>query len=73
VELIQKIVGMYSKELCLKNTISQEIPFINERGYLLYYSSCWLNEPYLDHLALNEIDEIFKLETGKEMTGKNVL
>ncbi|KAJ3088950.1 MutS protein msh5 [Quaeritorhiza haematococci] len=58
VDMIHEIVSMYEKELSLKREIVLGLPLQFRREPALLYLSAWLNEPYLDPLALSRLDEV---------------
>jgi len=53
---------MYTKELNLKKTIFNNLLKINDRKEGMLYTSCWINEPYINLKRLNDIEELIENE-----------
>lgn len=52
---------MYDKELRLKQKIAQNVAHADSRDMLMFYSTAWLHQPYVDSALLIEM---LLLETG---------
>ncbi|KAI8921969.1 hypothetical protein DFJ77DRAFT_505733 [Powellomyces hirtus] len=67
VTMFKKIIDMYAWEASLKFRIAETLPTLRERKHAMFYLSAWLQQPYLDVETLNEIDELWALETSDDV------
>ncbi|ORX46181.1 hypothetical protein BCR36DRAFT_357294 [Piromyces finnis] len=60
--ILNEIVEMYTTELNLKKTIFNNLLKINDRKEGMLYTSCWINEPYINLKRINDIEELIENE-----------
>ncbi|TPX65217.1 hypothetical protein SpCBS45565_g05347 [Spizellomyces sp. 'palustris'] len=66
VGLFRKTIDMYATELSLKRRIAESLPTLRDRREAMFHLTAWLQEPYLDLEVLQEIDDIWELESSVE-------
>ncbi|KAJ3051193.1 hypothetical protein HK097_007840 [Rhizophlyctis rosea] len=60
----KRILDMHVKEMALKRAIASGIPQIRNRKDAMLHISAWLQQPYLEEEVLEEVDELWSVETG---------
>jgi len=62
-EVSAELLGMYQKELSLKRTIIQNVAHCTDRDVMMFMTSAWINEPYIETRTNMLVDSML-LETG---------
>ena len=62
-ETSRKLSEMYAEEIKLKQTVMENIAHSVDRDLLMFYSACWVHQPYIDNEA-RILLEAMLFETG---------
>jgi len=70
VGVFQELLGMYSRELALKDALARDFPLLQQRSHAVLYSAAFLNEPYLVRSRITEAVELVKVEMATDLLGE---
>ena len=62
-ETSRRLCEMYAEEIKLKRTVMENIAHSVDRDLLMFYSACWVHQPYVDDEAKMFVEAML-LETG---------
>ena len=68
--VFQELLGMYSRELALKDALARDFPLLQQRSHAVLYSAAFLNEPYLVRSRITEAVELVKVEMATDLLGE---